>query len=151
MDTSQPSQVIPSHLPDAIGLALDIEPVPSVQEHVQPPVVADASANTGGGDIEIASENLKTLVVKGNQALDQIMEVAELSQHPRAYEVVATTLNALALINRQLLDTAKAKREAQGPAKNGSITNANNVQQNVFVGSTADLAKFLELKNGNHR
>lgn len=125
---------------DPIGKALDIAPVPEAQPQL-PDVFTNASSVVTNTDVDLAQDNLKELATKGTEALDQIMEVASLSQHPRAYEVVATTLATLADINKKIVDNVKAKKELNEPAANAAPKSVTN--QNVFVGSTAELMALL--------
>jgi hypothetical protein len=70
--------------------------------------------------------------------------LAKNSEHPRAYEVVATLIKTLADTNKDLLDTRKKKLDidkARGASPNSDAKTVNN---NLFVGSTAELQKFLK-------
>lgn len=130
---------------DPIACALNIAPVvpePEVQLPAVVPIESDVAANN---DIQLAGKNLRSLATKGETALDEIIEIAKLSQHPRAFEVIAAMIGQLAQVNRQLVDTTKIKRELEAIANtnSGNVTN-----QNLFIGSTAELAKFLELQRG---
>jgi hypothetical protein len=71
------------------------------------------------------------------------MLVADESEHPRAYEVVATLMKTMADLNKDLLDIQKKKRDLVGKEvvpSDGSI----NVDKAVFVGSTSDLIKLIK-------
>jgi hypothetical protein len=94
-------------------------------------------------DYQHARKNIKALTVKGNDALDKLMLVADESEHPRAYEVVATLMKTMADLNKDLLDIQKKKRDLVGKEvvpSDGSI----NVDKAVFVGSTSDLIKLIK-------
>ena len=54
-------------------------------------------------DFELARQNYHDLIVKGQDALDDMMEVARMSEHPRAFEVLSTMLKSIADINGDLI------------------------------------------------
>lgn len=92
-------------------------------------------------DIEFARRNYYDILVKGGAALEEMMEVAKATEHPRAYEVFATMMKTMSDVNNNLLDLHKKSKDIKKtddvPALPGATTN------NVFVGSTADLQKML--------
>jgi len=97
-------------------------------------------------DFDYARENLMDVIGKGQEALFDLMDVARQSQHPRAYEVLSTMMNTLVGANKDLLDLqAKKKKllEAEPDANNQQVTN------NLFVGSTAELQKMLDQRRNN--
>jgi hypothetical protein len=74
--------------------------------------------------------------------MDQLLQVANASEHPRAYEVAAGLIKNLADLNKDLLEIQKRRKDLTGesanPAKNINVDKA------VFVGSTTELVKFLK-------
>ena len=93
-------------------------------------------------DAQFARQNIKSLITKGDDALDSLLRVAKESEHPRAFEVVAQTLKNLGELNKDLLEVQKRKRDLE-PKKTSSDIN---VDKAVFVGSTNDLVKMLKGK-----
>tara|TARA_R110002020_G_scaffold201789_1_gene404579 strand:+ start:228 stop:599 length:372 start_codon:yes stop_codon:yes gene_type:complete len=93
-------------------------------------------------DYEYSRENLRELIGKGSDALDGILELAQESEHPRAYEVVGQIIKNVADANKQLIELQKDMKDIKKPEKSGpnSVTNA------LFVGSTHELQKFLKGK-----
>jgi len=92
-------------------------------------------------DYTFARKNLRSILEKGSIALDKMIEVADLSQHPRSYEVVSTLINSLSTSNKDLLELSEKKKRIE-KAEN-KIDN-NNVTNNLFIGSTAELQKLLK-------
>lgn len=92
-------------------------------------------------DYEASRETYKELIDKGNEAIDLMMELAKDSQHPRAFEVLATLLKTQADNNDKLLELQKRLKQLKEPAKGVQSPNVTN--NNVFVGSTTDLQRFL--------
>lgn len=112
-------------------------------------VVADIEASANNDteietDAKFARGNLYELLTKGAGALDELLEVAKQSQHPRAYEVAANLIKTLGDVNDKLLANQKNKKELKKvdvPKLNGDVSAASNttIQQAVFVGSTTEL------------
>ena len=118
---------------------IEINPIIEVQstEVISPNQVEE--------DATFARNNMKDLITKGNQAMDQLLSVAKESEHPRAYEVAATLIKNLADMNKDLLELQK-KRKDLIPNADGFAGNAKNlnVDKAIFVGSTNELVKFLK-------
>jgi hypothetical protein len=98
-------------------------------------------------DTEFARDNIKNLINKGSVALDNLLQVARESEHPRAYEVAATMIKNLSDSNKDLLDLQK-KRKDLSPSNGNIVGNTKNmnIDKAVFVGSTTELVKFLKNK-----
>ena len=122
---------------DPIAQTLDLAPLIST-----PPVVQRFEDNQVVDDFEFARRNLMDAIEQGQSALAEIVSVAGMSQHPRAYEVVATLLKTVADANKDLLELQKRKKDLTGigPAP----TTVNN---NLFVGSTAELQQLIKKQN----
>jgi hypothetical protein len=93
-------------------------------------------------DTDLARDNIKDLLNKGNRAVEELAVVARDSQHPRAYEVMAGMLKNLADMNKDLLELQKRKKDLMISSDNkaGEV----NVNNALFVGSTAELMKLLK-------
>jgi hypothetical protein len=93
-------------------------------------------------DTDLARDNIKDLLNKGNRAVEELAVVARDSQHPRAYEVMAGMLKNLADMNKDLLELQKRKKDLMVSSENkaGEV----NVNNALFVGSTAELMKLLK-------
>lgn len=118
-----------------IDQALDLMPLPEKRAQN----VLEITPN----DYEYARGNMINIIEKGNEALSGILDVAGMSQHPRAYEVAATLMKNMAEINKDLLELKKRQKdiEASDPSQAKTINN------NLFVGSTAELQQFLKRQN----
>jgi hypothetical protein len=134
---------------DNLAKALEMNPlVVEEQKEEELPVVVEEKSDAEQ-DFELARKNLQELAKKGNKALDELIMLAKNSEHPRAYEVVATLIKTLADTNKDLLETRKRKIDidkARGVLPNGDTKTVNN---NLFVGSTAELQKFLKERAKN--
>jgi hypothetical protein len=90
-------------------------------------------------DYEHARDNLRELLITGQNALYSALEVAKQSEHPRAFEVVGNLMKQLADVNQQLMDLHQQKAKLDAPKKTTEkVTN-----NAIFVGSTADLNKMI--------
>jgi hypothetical protein len=124
---------LPTNNTDSISQALDLTPINNT------PRVEDNSAIND--DYNFARANLINTIMKGNEALDGMLDVASMSQHPRGYEVVATIINSLTNANKDLLELSKKKKDLTGEKAPTTINN------NLFVGSTAELQKLMNKKD----
>ena len=94
-------------------------------------------------DYEVSRAQLHSLVMKGQEAVDGILDVARASDHPRAYEVAGQLIKSVGDVADKLIDLQGKMKELDKEDKKGptNVTNA------MFVGSTADLQKFLKQQN----
>ena len=95
-------------------------------------------------DYQFARENLYSVIDKGTQALDSLLQLAKVSEHPRAFEVVATLSKTLMDANKDLLSVQKKVKELQKEGEDSGGSTPQNVTNALFVGSTADLQKMLK-------
>jgi len=91
-------------------------------------------------DYEFTRSNLYTLIEKGQQAIDGILELATESEQPRAFEVAGQLIKSVGDVTDKLLDLQKKMKDLDSPTKKGNTT----VNNALFVGSTAELSKFLK-------
>jgi len=119
----------------------DIEPVE--EKPVEKlPVVIDDSSNQIDADAEFARNNMRELINNGNKALTDLASVANQSESPRAYEVLATMMKNLAEMNKDLLALQKTKKELAPQSSESS--KGVNIDKAVFVGSTTELLKMIK-------
>ena len=125
---------------DEIAKTLDLVPLQQLQTSPQP---VDAQVQD---DFEYARGNLIAAIEKGQEALTDIVSVAGMSQHPRAFEVVATLLKTVADANKDLLELQKRKRDLTG--ETAAPTTVNN---NLFVGSTTELQQLIKKQRNEQK
>lgn len=128
------------NLNEKLSEALDLEPMELEKkfEIVESPVKDSVE-----DDADYARKNLRNLIEKGNSAVDNIIEIAKQSEHPRAFEVAAGMLKNLADMNKDLMEIQKRKRDLSPVDTSAGAKNIN-VDKAVFVGSTAELVKMLK-------
>ena len=134
---------------DAINDSLDIE---VVDEEESPIVKKESKAvekdkKDSVRDYEYTRGNLYSLIEKGQEALDSIMEVAQEGQQPRAFEVVSQLIKNVADTTDKLVDLQQKMKnlEAEDPKGPSTVNNA------LFVGSTAELQKLLKNQSGTKK
>jgi hypothetical protein len=92
-------------------------------------------------DYEYSRANLYSLIEKGQEAINGIMEVAGEGGSPRAYEVAGQLIKSVADTTDKLIDLQKKLKDVEEDSKKtiGNVTN-----NAVFVGSTSELQKMLK-------
>jgi hypothetical protein len=128
-------------LNDAFNVAGDIvsREVESIEEKVES--IASVS-NDLKKDYEYTRGNLYSIIEKGQEALNGILELAQESEMPRAYEVAGQLIKNVADATDKLIDLQKKLKDIDEQ----KIKGPTNVTNALFVGSTAELSKLL--KNG---
>jgi hypothetical protein len=92
-------------------------------------------------DYNYSRANLYSLIEKGQEAINGIMEVAGEGGSPRAYEVAGQLIKSVADTTDKLIDLQKKLKDVEDESKKTT----NNVTNNaVFVGSTSELQKMLK-------
>ena len=133
---------------DAINDSLDIEVVEEETEVVEKKSKStEKTKKDSTRDYEYTRGNLYSLIEKGQEALDSIMEVAQEGQQPRAFEVVSQLIKNVADTTDKLVDLQQKMKnlEAEDPKGPSTVNNA------LFVGSTAELQKLLKNQSGTKK
>lgn len=118
---------------DPIGKALNLQPINAIKNQIQ------SAIDNNNDDVSHARTNIRDLIYKGTSSLEELLDVANASQHPRAYEVAAGFIKTLVDANKELADLRfrEEKLTAEKNVDNRSINN-------FFVGSTTDLLKMMK-------
>ncbi len=97
------------------------------------------TSNDPQKDYEYSRGQLYSLISKGQEAVDGILEIAQESGHPRAFEVAGQLIKSVADTTDKLIDLQKKMRELDAPQKGPTTVN-----NSLFVGSTAELSKLIK-------
>ncbi len=116
-------------VPASIPVAIENDQLPAVVQEVTPPTIAP--------EREEAKTALKSVLKKADVALDLMMDIAKESEHPRAFEVLATLLNTVS-------DTAMKLDKLGEPTQKQAQEGPKTVNQNLFVGTTDELMKLIK-------
>lgn len=111
-----------------------------------PAVIEQKRTTQVDADFDFARENIMDVVNKGQEALFDLMDVARQSQHPRAYEVLSTMMNTMVNASKDLLDLQAKKKKL---LEDDPSASPQQVTNNLFVGSTAELQKYLKQNREN--
>lgn len=93
-------------------------------------------------DFEYSRDTLYDLIEKGRNALEDMIQVARESEHPRAFEVLSGLIKNVADVNDKLMDLNKKHKEVH--TKDEPMKQVGNTTNNLFVGSTTDLQRMLQ-------
>lgn len=126
---------------EKISNVLDVTPTEIVAKPVTSVIKKDTVIDNTVDDYEYARNNLKGLIENGKDAMENILFLAKEGESARTYEVVGQLIKTLADTNKDLLDLAKKKKDIQYEKNGEQPTHVNN---NLFVGSTAELQKLLK-------
>jgi|TARA_B100000959_G_scaffold73609_1_gene78168 predicted house-cleaning noncanonical NTP pyrophosphatase (MazG superfamily) len=119
--------------------------VPTAELKPEPPArIIPKSGKDDDIDYNYARENYYNLIERNQDAIEEMLEIAKQSEHPRAFEVVGQLIKSGLDANKELMGLHKTKKELS-IEKGGHTTTVNNA---VFVGSTAELQKLLKGKRG---
>jgi len=92
-------------------------------------------------DYEYTRGNLYSIIEKGQEAINGILELAQESEMPRAYEVAGQLIKSVSDATDKLMDLQKKLKDVEEETKQKGPSTINNA---LFVGSTADLAKIIK-------
>ena len=92
-------------------------------------------------DYNYSRETLYELIEKGKDALDNMIDVARESEHPRAYEVLAGLLKNVSDVNDKLMELNKKQKALE---QQNATKQVENQQNNFYIGSSADIQRLLQ-------
>ena len=121
----------------------DIFELPEKIEQTKELKPVDNSNETVDNDFKYARENLYNIIERGSDALNTLVDVANQSQHPRAFEVVGQLVKTLSDTNKDLLELQMKVKVIKKdiPDQPQNVTNA------LFVGNTSELQKMINKRN----
>jgi hypothetical protein len=121
---------------DIVPAATEKTEIIPKQEKPERPVLDDVRK-----DYEYTRGNLYSIIEKGQEAINGILELAQESEMPRAYEVAGQLIKNVSDATDKLMDLQKKLKDVEEESKSKGPQNVTNA---LFVGSTADLAKMLK-------
>lgn len=92
-------------------------------------------------DYEYTRGNLYSIIEKGQEALNGVLELAQESEMPRAYEVAGQLIKSVSDATDKLMDLQKKLKDVE---EDKVVKGPSTVNNALFVGSTAELAKMLK-------
>ena len=128
---------------DEILEITSLVPTPELKPEPSPTKIIPKTGKDDDIDYNYARENYYNLIERNQDAVEEMLEIAKQSEHPRAFEVVGQLIKSGLDANKELMALHKTKKELS--IETNSSVNVNNA---VFVGSTAELQKLLKAKRG---
>ena len=125
---------------DGLNDAFGTEPSEIQKYEADKPKLKKSETQDVRQDYETTRAQLHNLVMKGQEAVDGILDVARSSDHPRAYEVAGQLIKNVGDVADKLTDLQKKMKDLDAEEK--KITQ--NTTNALFVGSTAELQKLLK-------
>ena len=127
---------------DKLDEAFDVEPTEVEVEVTEKKIERIKSGSEDiKRDYEYTRGNLYSIIEKGQEAIDGILELAQESEMPRAYEVAGQLIKNVADATDKLLTLQQKLKDVQEEKDTKGPTTVNNA---LFVGSTAELQKLLK-------
>jgi hypothetical protein len=138
-----------NELNKSLSEVFDVEPVKETKKEKLPVVQQSYNDPDLKQDLTDAyqqsKENLQGIIDQGKEAMEEILQIAKVGQHPRAFEVYGTILKNMVDANKELLAIQKQMREMDENAKKATSSGPN-IDKAIFVGSTSELSKLLKGK-----
>ena len=129
-------------LDDAFNVSGEIVPTGSTEVGITKP--QGHERNDIEKDYEYTRGNLYSIIEKGQEAINGILELAQDSEMPRAYEVAGQLIKSVSDATDKLMDLQKKLKDVE---EEKASKGPNTVNNSLFVGSTAELAKMLKSVN----
>ena len=129
-------------LDDAFNVSRDIVPIESTEVGITKPERHERTDIEK--DYEYTRGNLYSIIEKGQEAINGILELAQDSEMPRAYEVAGQLIKSVSDATDKLMDLQKKLKDVE---EEKASKGPNTVNNSLFVGSTAELAKMLKSVN----
>ena len=128
---------------DKLNEILDITDKTIVETESKPVIPRPNEQEDITRDYKYSRENLYNLVERGQDAIDGILTLAKETEHPRTYEVAGQLIKNVGEVTEKLLELQEKMKKLGEETKKVP----NKVENNLFVGSTAELQKLIK-KNG---
>lgn len=130
---------------DSIEKALDVQVTEIEKEEIKDNkeliLKSPKTQENCDADYEYTRGNLYSLIEKGQELIDNVMELAQQSDSPRAYEVAGQIIKNVADTTDKLIDLQQKMKKLKEEEPKGPKSITNNT---MFVGSTAELQKLLK-------
>ena len=143
---------------DKISSALGIRPMSEIDENEisteieyvephNPPVVISQEDDENLRDLDTVRTNIQGVIAAGQDAMQEMLEIAKQSEQPRAFEVVSTLMKTMLDANKDFADISSKKKFAQEEINAPREAAQTNTVNNNLIVSTADLLKLIKGDN----
>jgi hypothetical protein len=135
------------NLSDALGI--DHETPAAPKQEIMPYEPSETHSDAEE-DYLLARKVLRNLIEKGNDAIEEISQIARQQESARGFEVVSTLIKTVGDTTKDLYNLQKMTKDLKGPDPESDPRKKNtesiNVEQAVFVGSAAELLSAIKKK-----
>jgi hypothetical protein len=130
-----------------IDRAFNMAPMDNSRNQIST-IVAAAKNDSATEDFKFSRANIREVIENGNDAIAKLAVIADQSQNPRAFEVLAKLMDTVVSASKELLEVQEKIRSIDKADVPQDAEARNNITNNLFVGSTSELQKILsDLKN----
>lgn len=137
------------NLSDALGIEHEPVETKEVKQEIIP-YEAPQELTDEDEDYILVRKTLRNLIVKGNDAIEEIAQIARQNESARGFEVVSNLIKTVGETSKDLYALQKTKKDLKEPAPDSDPRKKNaesiNVEQAVFVGSAAELLSAIKKK-----
>ena len=145
---------VEDNLSNVLGIEHKVIEEKEVRQEIIPYEIPEEPIDTGKDqedDYRLARRVLRNLITKGNDAIDEISQIARQNESARGYEVVSTLIKTVADTTKDLYNVQKMTKDLKGPDPDSDPRKKTpdagiNVEQAVFVGSAAELLSAIKKK-----
>lgn len=145
---------VEDNLSNVLGIEHKVIEEKEVRQEIIPYEIPEEPIDTGKDqedDYRLARRVLRNLITKGNDAIDEISQIARQNESARGYEVVSTLIKTVADTTKDLYNVQKMTKDLKGPDPDTDPRRKNtegniSVENAVFVGSAAELLSAIKNK-----
>lgn len=140
---------VEKNLSDALGIPH--ETIEQPKQEVIPYEEPRSDLSDEDEDYRLVRNTFRDLIKKGNEAIDEITTIARQNESARGFEVVSNLIKTVGETSKDLYALQKTKKDLKEPNPDSDPRKKNpeghiNVEQAVFVGSTAELLSAIKNK-----
>jgi hypothetical protein len=127
-----------------IDRALNLGPINQTYGKTISSIISQARDDSADEDFTFARANIREVIENGTDAIAKLTIIAQQSQNPRAYEVLAKLMDTITNASKELLELQEKIRTIDKADVPRNEDSKNQVTNNLFVGSTHELQKMIE-------
>ena len=127
-----------------IDRALNLGPINQAYGKTISSIISQARDDSADEDFTFARANIREVIENGTDAIAKLTIIAQQSQNPRAYEVLAKLMDTITNASKELLELQEKIRTIDKADVPRNEESKNQVTNNLFVGSTHELQKMIE-------
>lgn len=131
---------------DSLDKVFDTQ-LPTTTETQLPVAVIPNTGEDAKDDYEATRATLHRLMTKGEDALDNMLQIAKVSEHPRTFEVTGQLIKTVSEVAKDLMSLQKQIKDLKTPEQEKQTQNIQQQNNILFTGTTDDLLKQMQQLN----